>query len=759
MTDSATASVPADPDAVRSKLFRRAEIANARFVITGDFFNEQDKLSVNAYCFLVQGQTQVGDASFVSSFSDLYSRLDDFSISLARSLDVDCSDTQLARMRRNPTTFLDAMALYGEGLAAPPASEERGGFLLRAISIDPNYTDALSKLGIFYYEAGRFSRAQETLEKLVGIQPDYPHLYYNLGLVYRSKKQYSQAVDMYRRAISMQPEDTDTWNNMGATYYLMGMHRQAIEAFERTLEIDPGNSGARENLNAVRRNIGQSPRRETQTASMVHALKQHIEAGAALYLKEEYWHAIEEFTKALDIQPDNFKANNNIALAYLKLGEKKKAREHFERAFEADPTAIDVRDKLERLQEDVELSEGVPRIRGGPHSVRQSLALSAAGKVYLSRSAFEEAVNAFSRALELVPGDIDALSGLGTAYFGLGDFEKAREQFTRALSLAPENEAVKEKLAETDFILNAVKEESKRGESFELSLTPEIEARARFVRGNELYDAGRYEEAVSEYLRALDLTPASVETLSNLGSAYYNLQRYEEAKAVLKKAQQLDPGNELIGRNLDVLQMMVRKDEPAELKDLGIIPDSSGGQDEEEAESDSAKSLDMEAAAKSSEDPDSPVDADRPADRQNEIEPKENAAALSAFPDSARAHFNMGVIEEKKGNIEGALAHYSESVRREPDNAEAQYNLGNIYLRIGAIESAVNCYMAAVEIDPSFALAYNNMGVAYHRLEHHQQATAAWRQALEANPALESAQQNLAKFGAEATAETQDPPE
>ncbi len=745
------------PDALRSRLCAMAGAEGARFVVGGDFRSDGEKLSVEVYLLQAEGVKQVGGASFITSEQDLYSRLDDLSVSLARAMGLEYSDDQFARMRVIPTTSIEAMSFYGRALMTTPTSKEHADLLLRATYEDPTYTDALSKLGLYYYETGRLAKAQEAFETLLKRQADYSYAYYNLGLVYRSRKYYSRAVEAYRNALRTEPEDSDIWNNLGVTYCLMDMREDGMDAFRRAIELNPDDATARNNLSALEA-MGTERPAGARTAAAVNKLKEHIESGAALYATGDYWRAIKEFDKALDIQPDNFKANNNIALAYLKIGELEKAKEHFDRALKADPTALDVSENLARLESAPEPSEAACQADASSETLDESHALSAAGKVYLSRRSYEQAANAFSRALASFPDDVEALNGLGTAYFALEKFEKAREQFQKALSLEPENETAKKKLKDVESVLAVLEKEPDGEEPFRLSTPPQIEARVRLIQANELCEAGNYEEAVGEYLRALDLAPTSVETLNNLGSAYFALQRYKEAKAVLEKASRLDPDNELIQQNLDVLASVDRAEKPTEMKRLEAPPESPTAEVTKEATPKPPPSSDASVKAESSTDTAAPKEP--PSASAAQEESAQTSEDVPETPsESALRQLSLGASKEVRGDFEGALEHYREAVRLEPDNPNAQHYLGNIYFRLGAFESAIECYKAALKIDPQLATAHNNIGSAYYRLGRKHEARAAWKRALEVDPTLESARKNLEKFADDHAAPTDVPSE
>ena len=62
-------------------------------------------------------------------------------------------------------------------------------------------------------------------------------------------------------------------------------------------------------------------------------------------------------------------------------------------------------------------------------------------------------------------------------------------------------------------------------------------------RGAELYDEGRYEEAVSMYRVAVSKEPDSAHAHDLHGEALMEIGRYDEALAALDRAVELDPEN------------------------------------------------------------------------------------------------------------------------------------------------------------------------------------------------------------------------
>jgi Flp pilus assembly protein TadD len=71
-----------------------------------------------------------------------------------------------------------------------------------------------------------------------------------------------------------------------------------------------------------------------------------------------------------------------------------------------------------------------------------------------------------------------------------------------------------------------------------------------FQKGNELVQAGEFEQAIAEFEAVLEKEPENISALSNLGVVYYNLGRLDEAIAQYQKAIELAPQDADIHSNL-----------------------------------------------------------------------------------------------------------------------------------------------------------------------------------------------------------------
>ncbi len=119
--------------------------------------------------------------------------------------------------------------------------------------------------------------------------------------------------------------------------------------------------------------------------------------GVDLQARGLFDHAIEEYEKALNLEPENVDILVNLGAAYLQKGLSDRAIKLLAKAIEKDSS--------------------------------NSLALFNIGKAYLYREDYDTALTAFSRALEILPEDIDIKKSIAECYRQLGNLEKASEIF------------------------------------------------------------------------------------------------------------------------------------------------------------------------------------------------------------------------------------------------------------------------------------------------------------------------------------------
>jgi tetratricopeptide (TPR) repeat protein len=225
------------------------------------------------------------------------------------------------------------------------------------------------------FQHGQLDEAEHELRTAVAAQPNRPDLLGLLALVLDAKKQYQQAEPFHERALQLAPRSAGLWNNFGNHFLASGHYTQARSAFLHVVAIEPTH------------------------------------------------------------------ANANLQLATMALSEKKPAEalRHLKNLKPADQkdTAVQLlRARCLHLsgQTDVAMSivDGLEKDATGDERLTFSL-----GVVLAEWKNYKRAEDAFSRALEADPSNVEILHNLGLAALRAGDLDRAQRVFEVAVQQNP----------------------------------------------------------------------------------------------------------------------------------------------------------------------------------------------------------------------------------------------------------------------------------------------------------------------------------
>ena len=198
-----------------------------------------------------------------------------------------------------------------------------------------------------------------------------------------------------------------------------------------------------------------------------------------------------------------------------------------------------------------------------------------------------------------------------------------------------------------------------------------------FYRGLTYQNTGKYDKAIEQYDKSIELNPNYANAYNNRGTAKNSLGQHVEAIADYDEVIRLNPDHALAYTNRGVA-----KDSLREHKDA--ITDYN--------------------------------------------------QAIRLKPDYAEAYNNRGNAKDCLGQHVDAINDYNQAIRLNPDYAEAYNNRGTAKDSLGQYVDAITDYDQAIRLDPDYALAYINRGVAKNRLGRHVDAIADYDQAIRLNP-------------------------
>lgn len=130
----------------------------------------------------------------------------------------------------------------------------------KALSIDPNFPDALIKKALIYGEQGRSEEAIRLGTRAEGLKPKDPQIRFMLGDVYRLAGDMGQAAEKWRKAIELYPDYAEAYNNLGGYYLVEGDYAKAIEMYEKSLGANPSNAETYYNMALAYEAKGDSPK-------------------------------------------------------------------------------------------------------------------------------------------------------------------------------------------------------------------------------------------------------------------------------------------------------------------------------------------------------------------------------------------------------------------------------------------------------------------------------------------------------------------
>jgi protein O-mannosyl-transferase len=116
---------------------------------------------------------------------------------------------------------------------------------------------------------------------------------------------------------------------------------------------------------------------------------------------------------------------------------------------------------------------------------------------------------------------------------------------------------------------------------------------------------------------------------------------------------------------------------------------------------------------------------------------------VEKMPNNERAEVNYGVMLNKRGCHDEAIAHFKMAIAIKPNSAGAYNNLGVALKDIGRLDDAIASYRKVLDIDPNDASVCNNLGVALCNQGQIDEAISFFNQALTIHPQYDDARKNL----------------
>ncbi len=150
----------------------------------------------------------------------------------------------------------------GKQLYLEDQDEEAVKAFQEGLKLDPDLAEAHFRLGLGYEALGKreeaeaeYKKAVATYKKYLGDHENDPEAHYDLGQTYAGLGQYSEAIREYRIATKLKEDDPDIYYDLGVAHTKLAQYDAAAVAFSKSLEIDPENYRAQDGLDEAKEGI------------------------------------------------------------------------------------------------------------------------------------------------------------------------------------------------------------------------------------------------------------------------------------------------------------------------------------------------------------------------------------------------------------------------------------------------------------------------------------------------------------------------
>jgi tetratricopeptide (TPR) repeat protein len=227
------------------------------------------------------------------------------------------------------------------------------------IKIEPNNYNLYIERALLHDSNGNLGKAKEDYTKAIQLNPFSFEAYNNRGGIYRVEKNYDLAITDYTMCVKINPAAVQGYINRGSAYDDMRDYRMAIEDFSHAIAIDPTDyevylfrwkayNALNEEALAVadlekafeidRFTTEQWLQRRMNPHLNADSAEAHIQDGLELLGSHEYDAAIAKFTEAIKIgSQSDAVAYNNRGMAHGAKQEYSLAIEDYEKALEINP--------------------------------------------------------------------------------------------------------------------------------------------------------------------------------------------------------------------------------------------------------------------------------------------------------------------------------------------------------------------------------------------------------------------------------------
>jgi tetratricopeptide (TPR) repeat protein len=387
--------------------------------------------------------------------------------------------TQISKIRRTAFLASAAMVLPCSALANPPQQPA-----------PPAATPASPAAGA--------PNAQKTDRSAAYYHFGLAHMYEDMATNYGRPEYATRAIEEYKLALDADPGSKYLNSGLAELYLRTGRVRDAVLAAQEILKTEPNNLDAHKLLGRV----------------YLQSLGNVQNGGPSEKVLQL---AIGEYTKIVELQSNDIESRLLLGQLYTLAHDTPHAEEQFKAAQHIDPNSEDVVLNLARLYSDSgDMSRAIQVLSAIPADDRTAKMDYALGMSYDQLKENKNAIDAYSKAFDLEPDNLDAERGLAQALLNDGQLGSALKHFEAISAADPQDAQTYTRISEI---------ERKQGH-YEQALTTLKKAKALASDSLEIgYNEALIEDSLGHYDEAAQALQLLVKQTNHPDGQYADAEK------------------------------------------------------------------------------------------------------------------------------------------------------------------------------------------------------------------------------------------
>ncbi|NMM27597.1 MAG: tetratricopeptide repeat protein [Glaciimonas sp.] len=146
-----------------------------------------------------------------------------------------------------------AEVLFFEGNRRMEAKDAEGAeaSFKQALSLAPNFSEAMANLGWLREQAGAIAEAETYYRQAIALSPENVQIHLNLGVLLMNRKCFGEAEAINRQILQYAPDSPAAWSNLGVLLACLKREDEAEHCYRTALALDSSYSKARFNLSYI----------------------------------------------------------------------------------------------------------------------------------------------------------------------------------------------------------------------------------------------------------------------------------------------------------------------------------------------------------------------------------------------------------------------------------------------------------------------------------------------------------------------------